>query len=55
LGDVVEIHSGQVDFVVELLAGDSPGSKYDKAVELGVPVVDENGFRDLLENGPSKS
>jgi hypothetical protein len=24
-------------------------------VELGVPVVDENGVRDLLENGPSKS
>jgi DNA ligase (NAD+) len=35
-----------------VVAGDSPGSKYDKAVELGVPILDENGFRRLLENGP---
>jgi DNA ligase (NAD+) len=35
-----------------VVAGDSPGSKYDKAVELGVPIVDEDGFRRLLESGP---
>lgn len=35
-----------------VVAGDSPGSKYDKAVELGVPVLDEDGFRRLLEHGP---
>jgi DNA ligase (NAD+) len=35
-----------------VVAGDSPGSKYDKAVELGVPILDEDGFRRLLENGP---
>jgi DNA ligase (NAD+) len=35
-----------------VVAGDSPGSKYDKAVELGVPVLDEGGFARLLENGP---
>jgi DNA ligase (NAD+) len=35
-----------------VVAGDSPGSKYDKAVELGVPVLDEDGFRRLLEDGP---
>jgi DNA ligase (NAD+) len=35
-----------------VVAGDAPGSKYDKAAELGVPILDENGFRDLLENGP---
>jgi DNA ligase (NAD+) len=35
-----------------VVAGDSPGSKYDKAVELGVPTLDEDGFRLLLESGP---
>jgi DNA ligase (NAD+) len=38
-----------------VVAGDSPGSKYDKAVELGVPVLDEDGFRKLLSEGPSES
>lgn len=42
--------SKKTDYVV---AGDSPGSKYDKAVELGVPVLDEDGFRRLLDEGPS--
>jgi DNA ligase (NAD+) len=41
--------SKKTSFVV---AGDSPGSKYDKAVELGVPILDEDGFRALLETGP---
>jgi DNA ligase (NAD+) len=36
-----------------VVAGDAPGSKYDKAVELGVPILDEDGFRALLENGPA--
>jgi DNA ligase (NAD+) len=40
--------SKKTDFVV---VGDSPGSKYDKAVELGVPVLDEAGFVVLLEQG----
>ncbi|WP_233159380.1 NAD-dependent DNA ligase LigA [Pseudonocardia sp. MH-G8] len=35
-----------------VVAGDAPGSKYDKAVEIGVPVLDEAGFRVLLERGP---
>jgi DNA ligase (NAD+) len=35
-----------------VVVGDSPGSKYDKAVQLGVPVLDEDGFRVLLEKGP---
>jgi DNA ligase (NAD+) len=38
-----------------VVAGDSPGSKYDKAVELGVPILDEDGFRRLLENGPESA
>jgi DNA ligase (NAD+) len=40
--------SKKTDFVV---VGDSPGSKYEKAVSLGVPVLDEDGFRVLLEQG----
>ncbi|MGA3252947.1 MAG: NAD-dependent DNA ligase LigA [Mycobacterium sp.] len=43
--------SKKTDYVV---AGDSPGSKYDKAVELGVPILDEDGFRRLLEQGPTR-
>src|SRR5699024_8733750 len=35
-----------------LVAGDAPGSKHDKALELGVPVLDEQGFHVLLEQGP---
>ncbi|MEZ0366572.1 NAD-dependent DNA ligase LigA [Mycobacterium sp. pUA109] len=35
-----------------VVAGDAPGSKYDKAVELGVPILDEDGFRKLLAEGP---
>lgn len=43
--------SKKTSFVV---AGDAPGSKYDKAVELGIPILDEDGFRALLQNGPAK-
>ena len=38
-----------------VVAGDAPGSKYDKAVELGVPVLDEDGFRKLLADGPPET
>jgi DNA ligase (NAD+) len=31
-----------------VVAGENPGSKYDKAVALGVPILDEAGLRDLL-------
>lgn len=31
-----------------VVVGDSPGSKYDKAIELGVPVLDEAAFVKLL-------
>ncbi|QXJ24796.1 NAD-dependent DNA ligase LigA [Actinomadura graeca] len=41
--------SKKTDFVV---VGDNPGSKYDKAVKLGVPVLAEEGFRALLADGP---
>ncbi len=35
-----------------VVVGEAPGSKYDKAVTLKVPVLDENGFRVLLSDGP---
>ncbi|PND57973.1 DNA ligase (NAD(+)) LigA [Mycobacterium sp. ENV421] len=48
-GKAVGSVSKKTSYVV---AGDSPGSKYDKAVELGVPILDEDGFRTLLDEGP---
>jgi DNA ligase (NAD+) len=37
-----------------LIVGDSPGaSKTKKAEELGVPILDEEGFTRLLEKGLS--
>jgi DNA ligase (NAD+) len=41
--------SKKTGFVV---VGDNPGSKYDKAVQLKVPILDEAGFEVLLERGP---
>ncbi|MFJ3756376.1 NAD-dependent DNA ligase LigA [Streptomyces sp. NPDC090080] len=41
--------SKKTSFVV---VGDNPGSKYDKAMQLKVPVLDEDGFVVLLEQGP---
>ncbi|WP_433545544.1 NAD-dependent DNA ligase LigA [Streptomyces sp. CA-294286] len=41
--------SKKTSFVV---VGDSPGSKYDKAMQLKVPVLDEDGFGVLLAQGP---
>ncbi|HXW47480.1 MAG TPA: NAD-dependent DNA ligase LigA [Streptosporangiaceae bacterium] len=41
--------SKKTSFVV---AGESPGSKLDKAAALGVPVLDEDGLRVLLSDGP---
>jgi DNA ligase (NAD+) len=35
-----------------VVVGESPGSKYDKAVSLKVPILDEDGFAILLGDGP---
>ena len=42
--------SKKTDYVV---VGENAGSKADKAEQLGVPVLDEDGFKRLLEGGPS--
>ena len=44
-GRVTGSVSKKTDFV---LAGADPGSKLDKAVELGVPVIDETEFKKML-------
>ncbi|RKS71292.1 DNA ligase (NAD+) [Motilibacter peucedani] len=48
-GKISSSVSKKTSFVV---VGESPGSKADKAAALGVPVLDEAGFRVLLEQGP---
>ncbi|MDX6307474.1 MAG: ligase [Nocardioidaceae bacterium] len=35
-----------------VVVGESPGSKHDKALALNVPVLDEDGFAVLLDDGP---
>ena len=49
-GKVTSSVSKKTSFVV---AGDKPGSKYDKAVSLGVPVLGEEAFGVLLAEGPA--
>jgi DNA ligase (NAD+) len=48
-GKVSSSVSKKTNFVV---AGENAGSKYDKAVELGVPILNEDAFRALLAHGP---
>ena len=48
-GKVSSSVSKKTNFVV---AGENAGSKYDKAVDLGVPILDEPAFRTLLTHGP---
>ena len=44
--------SAKTSFVI---AGEAAGSKYDKAVSLGVPVLDEAAFLRILETGEAPS
>ncbi|MBS4751507.1 NAD-dependent DNA ligase LigA [Nocardioides sp. zg-ZUI104] len=44
--------SKKTDYVV---VGESAGSKADKAEQLGVPILDEDGFVALLDNGPPET
>ena len=36
-----------------MVAGANPGSKYDRALALGIPVLDEAGLGVLLDRGPA--
>jgi len=47
-GKVTGSVSKKTSYVV---AGESPGSKFDKAEALGVPILDSDGLRTLLESG----
>jgi DNA ligase (NAD+) len=45
-GKVTGSVSGKTSY---LLAGDSPGSKLEKAQSLGVQVIDEDSLRQILQ------
>ena len=47
-GKIASSVSKKTSFVV---VGESPGSKYDKAVTLKVPILDADGFQTLLTKG----
>ncbi|WP_346619734.1 NAD-dependent DNA ligase LigA [Blastococcus montanus] len=48
-GKVTGSVSKKTGFVV---VGADPGSKYDKAVQVKAPILDDDGFRVLLDQGP---
>ena len=45
-GDISSSVSKKTDYVV---AGENPGSKFDKAKELGVKIIDESEFKKLIQ------
>ncbi len=52
---LIEQHGGSTSSSVSsntdyVLAGDSPGSKYDKARELGIPVINESELFEIIDN-----
>ncbi len=54
IADTIRSHGGKVsssvsDKTTYLLAGSDAGSKLDKAVKLGVKVIAEPEFREMLE------
>ncbi|GAA5041671.1 DNA ligase (NAD+) [Thermocatellispora tengchongensis] len=56
-GEAIAARGGKVTGSVSkktsyLIAGENAGSKYDKAVSLGVPILDEAAFHILLDKGP---
>ena len=54
--DLIEAHGGKVAGSVSkktayVVAGADPGGKFDRARELGVPVIDERGLKALVARG----
>jgi len=54
--ELIRKHGGNTSSSVSsktdyLLAGESAGSKYDKAMELGIPILDEGRFLEMIEEG----
>ncbi|MCF7924259.1 MAG: NAD-dependent DNA ligase LigA [Candidatus Izimaplasma sp.] len=47
-GKVSSSVSNNTDYV---LVGDSPGSKYDRAKELGIEIIDEETFKNMIDTG----
>lgn len=57
--NLIESHGGRVTSSVSgktsyVVAGDSPGSKIDKAAKNDIPVIDEDGLRQLIDDQASK-
>ncbi|MEK7651438.1 MAG: NAD-dependent DNA ligase LigA [Patescibacteria group bacterium] len=50
-GEISESVSSKTGYVV---AGENPGSKYDKAKELGIKILDEKEFNKLSSSGPER-
>jgi DNA ligase (NAD+) len=51
--ELIEAHGGSTTSSVSkntdyVIAGDSPGSKYDKAIQLDIPILDETELKSLL-------
>ena len=44
-GEIVSAVSGSTDFVV---AGNTPGSKYSKAIKLGIKILTEKQFKEMI-------
>ncbi len=52
--ELIELHGGSTTSSVSkntdfLLAGDSPGSKYDKAAKLNIPILSEGDLKAMIE------
>ncbi|TVR16691.1 MAG: NAD-dependent DNA ligase LigA [Balneolaceae bacterium] len=53
--ELIELHGGSTTSSVSkntdyLLAGDSPGSKYDRAAKLNIPILSEDDLKGMIEH-----